>query len=167
MQVANMGNYAHGNQPAQHIAYLYDYALKPWKTQERVREAMNKLYSSLPDAYCGDVDNGQTSAWYVFSALGFYPVCPGSLQYAIGSPLFKKAIITRPDGTKINIEARDNSPENFYIKSMTVNRKVWDGNYLNYKDLINEATICFTMSNTPSMKRGTSESSKPYSMSRK
>lgn len=167
MQVANMGNYAHGNQPAQHIAYLYDYALKPWKTQERVREAMNKLYSSLPDAYCGDEDNGQTSAWYVFSTLGFYPVCPGSLQYAIGSPLFKKAIITRPDGTKINIEALNNSSENFYIKSMTVNRKVWDGNYLNYKDLINGANICFTMSNTPSMKRGTSESSKPYSMSRK
>ena len=90
MQVANMGNYAHGNQPAQHMIYLYDYVGQPWKAQYWVREVMDRLYSAEPDGYCGDEDNGQTSAWYVFSALGFYPVCPASDEYAVGSPLFKK-----------------------------------------------------------------------------
>ena len=87
----NMGNYAHGNQPIQHMIYLYDYSGQPWKAQYWVREVMDRLYTAHPDGYCGDEDNGQTSAWYVFSALGFYPVCPGSTQYMIGTPYFRKS----------------------------------------------------------------------------
>ena len=166
MQVADMGNYAHGNQPAQHVAYLYDYSGQPWKTQKKVREIMNKLYSATPDAYCGDEDNGQTSAWYVFSALGFYPVCPGSLQYALGAPLFKKAVITRPDGKKINISAPDNSENNIYIKGITLNGKNWENNYLNFNDLKLGANIRFKMSSIPDINRGTSARNKPYSFSR-
>ena len=93
MQIVSVGNYAHGNQPIQHMIYLYNYAGQPWKAQWHVREVMDKLYHPTPDGYCGDEDNGQTSAWYVFSVLGFYPVCQGSNQYVIGSPLFEKAEI--------------------------------------------------------------------------
>ena len=105
MQIMNMGNYAHGNQPIQHMVYLYNYAGESWKTQYWVREIMNRLYTPAPDGYCGDEDNGQTSAWYVFSAMGFYPVCPGSNQYVIGAPLFKKITLTLENGNKIVIQA--------------------------------------------------------------
>ena len=110
MQVADMGNYAHGNQPAQHMLYLYDWTSEPWKGQLRIRETMDRLYSATPDGYCGDEDNGQTSAWYVFSALGFYPVCPGSGQYAIGTPLFPKAEVSLPGGKTLTITAKGNGP---------------------------------------------------------
>lgn len=166
MQVANMGNYAHGNQPAQHMIYLYNYAGQPWKTQKHVRETMNKLYSATPDAYCGDEDNGQTSAWYIFSALGFYPVCPASLQYAVGAPLFKKAVISRPDGGKIEITAKDNSEDNLYVKRMSLNGRGWTRNYLNYNDLIKGAKISFEMGSSPNFNRGVSEQDKPYSFCR-
>ncbi len=165
MQVANMGNYAHGNQPAQHMIYLYDWAREPWKTQKHVRAVLDKLYSAKPDGYCGDEDNGQTSAWYVFSSLGFYPVCPGSGQYAIGSPLFKKAVITRPDGKKIEINAPDNSSENVYISSMTLNGKNWDRNYLTWEDLTAGAKISYDMAAEPATGRGVSDEAKPYSFS--
>ena len=101
MQVANMGNYAHGNQPAQHMIYLYNWAGEHHKTEKRVREVMDRLYKATPDGYCGDEDNGQTSAWYVFSALGFYPVCPASGEYAEGAPLFERFVIHRDDGSVI------------------------------------------------------------------
>ena len=101
MQVANMGNYAHGNQPAQHMIYLYNWAGEHQKTMKRVREVMDRLYKATPDGYCGDEDNGQTSAWYVFSALGFYPVCPASGEYAEGAPLFERFVIHRDDGSVI------------------------------------------------------------------
>ena len=101
MQVANMGNYAHGNQPAQHMIYLYNWAGEHQKTKKRVREVMDRLYKATPDGYCGDEDNGQTSAWYVFSALGFYPVCPASGEYAEGVPLFERFVIHRDDGSVI------------------------------------------------------------------
>jgi putative alpha-1,2-mannosidase len=94
MQIAGMGQYAHGNQPIQHMIYLYDYAGAPWKTQYWAREVMNRLYRATPDGYCGDEDNGQTSAWYVFSSLGFYPVTPSVPQYALGAPLFPKPCCT-------------------------------------------------------------------------
>ena len=117
MQVANMGNYAHGNQPAQHMIYLYNWAGEPQKTRKWVKEVMNRLYSSAPDGYCGDEDNGQTSAWYVFSALGFYPVCPGSGEYAVGAPLFEKAVINLENGKKVKIEADDScSKDVLFIK---------------------------------------------------
>ncbi|WP_289225378.1 GH92 family glycosyl hydrolase, partial [Bacteroides acidifaciens] len=101
MQVMNMGQYAHGNQPIQHMVYLYNYSGEPWKTQYRVREIMDKLYTAAPDGYCGDEDNGQTSAWYVFSALGFYTVCPGTDEYVVGSPLFKSAKLHLENGKTV------------------------------------------------------------------
>ncbi len=110
MQVADMGNYAHGNQPAQHMLYLYDWTSEPWKGQLRIRETMDRLYSATPDGYCGDEDNGQTSAWYVFSALGFYPVCPGSGQYAIGTPLFPMTEVSLPGGKTLTITAKGPGP---------------------------------------------------------
>ena len=110
MQVADMGNYAHGNQPAQHMLYLYDWTEEPWKGQIHIRETMDRLYSAAPDGYCGDEDNGQTSAWYVFSALGFYPVCPGSGQYAAGTPLFPRAEVELPGGRRLVVTAKGPGP---------------------------------------------------------
>lgn len=110
MQVADMGNYAHGNQPAQHMLYLYDWTAHPEKGQWRIRETMDRLYSAAPDGYCGDEDNGQTSAWYVFSALGFYPVCPAGGQYALGTPLFPKAEVSLPGGKTLTVTAKGHGP---------------------------------------------------------
>ncbi len=155
MQIMNMGNYAHGNQPAQHILYLYDYTPEPWKGQYWIRETMDKLYTPTPDGYCGDEDNGQTSAWYVFSALGFYPVCPGSSEYLIGSPLVKKATLTLENGKSINITASNNTTENRYIETMTVNQKNYTANYLRYPEITQGTTIDFTMSKEPNKNRGT------------
>lgn len=165
MQVMNTGNYAHGNQPIQHMLYLYDWNGQPWKGQARIREVMDKFYTSNFDGYCGDEDNGQTSAWYVFSALGFYPVCPASDQYAIGTPLFKKAVIKLPDGKKVKILAKNNSKENFYIEDMSVDGKSWKKNYLNHSDLTGGTTISFGMSSTPNLTRGTAADARPYSFS--
>jgi predicted alpha-1,2-mannosidase len=150
MQVANMGNYAHGNQPAQHMIYLYDWTEQPWKAQKWAREVMDRLYSATPDGYCGDEDNGQTSAWYVFSALGFYPVCPGSDSYAIGSPLFQKAVIHLENGSDVVINAPSNSSSTPYITSKTLNGSELQGNFLKYDDLKADAVIDFEMSDSPS-----------------
>ena len=152
MQVANMGNYAHGNQPAQHMIYLYDYVGQPWKAQWWTREVMDRLYSAKPDGYCGDEDNGQTSAWYVFSALGFYPVCPGSDEYAVGSPLFRKAVIHLENGNTIEIDAPENSSENRYVGKMTVNGKTASETFLKYGVLTSGATIRFDMQSEPNDK---------------
>lgn len=165
MQIMNMGNYAHGNQPVQHMIYLYNYANEPWKTQYWVREVMNRMYNPNPDGYCGDEDNGQTSAWYVFSALGFYPVCPGSTQYVLGAPLFKKATLTLENGKKLVIEAPANSAENRYIKSMTVNGKPYTKNYIDHATIMAGGTIRFEMSSTPNKSRGVTEADVPYSFS--
>ena len=142
MQVANMGNYAHGNQPAQHMIYLYDWTSQPWKAQKWVREVMDRLYSAAPDGYCGDEDNGQTSAWYVFSALGFYPVCPGSDFYAIGSPLFKKAVVHLENGEDIVIYADGQGP---YIEDININDSEHEGNFLSHDELKQGSTINFIM----------------------
>ena len=149
MQVADMGNYAHGNQPAQHIAYLYDWTGQAWKTQKWVREVMDKLYSATPDGYCGDEDNGQTSAWYVFSALGFYPVCPASDEYAIGSPLFKEAVVHLENGEDIVISAPDNSPENRYVESVRVNGKKLDRMFFSHSVLSKGADVRFKVVDNP------------------
>lgn len=128
MEIMNMGNYAHGNQPIQHMIYLYNYAGEPWKAQYWLREVMTRLYFPTPDGYCGDEDNGQTSAWYVFTALGFYPVCPGSNQYVLGAPYFPKATITLENGKKIEIVAPKTSDENRYIRKMSYNGKNYTKN---------------------------------------
>lgn len=165
MQVMNMGNYAHGNQPVQHMIYLYNYAGEPWKAQYWLREVMNRMYTAGPDGYCGDEDNGQTSAWYVFSALGFYPVCPGTDQYVLGAPLFKKATITFENGNKLVIDAPANSDANRYIESMTFNGKEYTKNYLNHADLLKGGVIGLKMGDRPNKNRGTQPEDFPYSFS--
>ena len=165
MQIAGMGNYAHGNQPIQHMVYLYNYAGAPWKTQYRVREILDKLYTPAPDGYCGDEDNGQTSAWYVFSAMGFYPVCPGTDQYVIGSPLFDKMTVEMPGGNELEIAARDNGPGKYYINNISFNGKTVNKNYFTHRELLEGGKIEFIMSGEPNKERGTTGDSFPYSMS--
>ncbi|TGD80778.1 GH92 family glycosyl hydrolase [Hymenobacter wooponensis] len=166
MQIANMGNYAHGNQPIQHMPYLYNYAGQPWKTQYWVREVLNRLYLPTSDGYCGDEDNGQTSAWYVFSALGFYPVCPGTDQYVLGAPLFPKATLHLPSGKDIVLNASKNSSENRYVNQLTMNGKTYDKNYLSHEELLKGATLDFDMSATPNKSRGTKADAAPFSVSK-
>jgi predicted alpha-1,2-mannosidase len=167
MQIANMGNYAHGNQPIQHMIYLYNYAGQPWKTQFHARDVMDKLYNYTPDGYCGDEDNGQTSAWYVFSALGFYPVTPGTDEYVIGSPLFNKATLTFENGKKLVIDAPGNSKENIYVQDIKFNGKKINNNYFRHGQLLKGGTIIFKMGPQPEKTHGTSEGAYPYSMSAK
>lgn len=165
MQIMNMGQYAHGNQPIQHMIYLYNYAGEPWKTQYWVREAMNRLYRATPDGYCGDEDNGQTSAWYVFSAMGFYPVCPASDQYVIGTPLFSKIILNLENGKKVTISSQNNTAANRYIKSLNFNGKPYDYNWLSHEKLFDGATIDMQMQSMPNKQRGTKPADYPYSLS--
>jgi predicted alpha-1,2-mannosidase len=165
MQISNMGNYAHGNQPIQHMIYLYSYAGKPWKTQYHVRDVLNRLYNYTPDGYCGDEDNGQTSAWYVFSALGFYPVTPGTDEYVFGSPLFDKVTLTFENGKKMVIKAQNNSMKNVYVQSIILNGKVVDRNFIKQSDLTNGGDLVFRMGPEPEKTRGTNAKDFPYSMS--
>lgn len=166
MQVMNMGNYAHGNQPAQHIIYLYNWSSQPWKTQYWGRETMLKLYSPTPDGYCGDEDNGQTSAWYVFSALGFYPVCPASGEYALGAPLFKKATLNLSNGNTVTISAPNNELSTPYVQRLLINGSSYDRNYITFGLLTQGAQLDYQMSKEPNFSRGTASDSKPYSFSR-
>ncbi|MBR1468937.1 MAG: GH92 family glycosyl hydrolase [Prevotella sp.] len=166
MQIAGMGNYAHGNQPIQHMIYLYNYAAQPWKAQYWVRETMNRLYSAKPDGYCGDEDNGQTSAWYVFSALGFYPVCPGSGQYVLGSPYFKKARVHLENGKTVTFIAENDVEDNPYIEKMTLNERNYTRNFLDYEDLLKGPTVRYHMAAKPNQQRGTAAKDLPYSFSR-
>ncbi|WP_367865910.1 GH92 family glycosyl hydrolase [Pedobacter sp. WC2423] len=165
MQIANMGQYAHGNQPIQHMIYLYNYAGQPWKAQYWLRETMNRMYKATPDGYCGDEDNGQTSAWYVFSAMGFYPVTPATDQYVVGAPLFKKVTVNLDNGKQIVINAGANSADNKYINALKYNGKAYGKNWLSHSDLVKGATLDFDMTAAPNKTRGTSESDFPYSMS--
>lgn len=165
MQIMNMGNYAHGNQPIQHMIYLYNYAGEPWKAQYWLRQVMNRMYMPTPDGYCGDEDNGQTSAWYVFSALGFYPVAPGTTQYILGAPLFKKAILHFENGKSLVINAPDNSDKNMYIQSMTFNGKRYTKNYLEHFELLKGGVLDIQMGDKPNLKRGVNPEDFPYSFS--
>lgn len=165
MQIANMGQYAHGNQPIQHMIYLYDYAGAPWKAQYWVRETMNRMYKPTPDGYCGDEDNGQTSAWYIFSALGFYPVTPASDQYVLGAPLFKKATIHLENGKEITINAPENNDVNRYIRNMSYNGASYTKNWLSHSALQKGAVIDFSMASEPNKERGINKTDVPYSFS--
>lgn len=165
MQIANMGQYAHGNQPIQHMIYLYNYGGAPWKTQYWVRETMNRMYKATPDGYCGDEDNGQTSAWYVFSALGFYPVTPATDQYVLGTPYFKKVTLNLENGKQIVINAPGNSEANKYVNGLKVNGTVHGKNWLSHSSLLKGAVLDFDMSAKPNMTRGTTEAAFPYSLS--
>jgi predicted alpha-1,2-mannosidase len=166
MQVANMGQYAHGNQPAQHVIYLYNYAAEPWKAQYWTREVLNRLYHPTPDGYCGDEDNGQTSAWYVFSALGFYPVCPATDQYVLGAPLFPKATLHLPGGHDVVLNAPANSAANRYINRLTVNGQEHAHNFLSHNELVKGAVLNFDMAPQPNKVRGTQPADAPFSMSK-
>lgn len=166
MQVMNMGQYAHGNQPIQHMVYMYNYSGEPWKAQYWTREIMDKLYAATPDGYCGDEDNGQTSAWYVFSALGFYTVCPGTDEYILGAPLFDSVKLNLSNGKQIQITAKNNNAKNRYVNMLKVNGKNYTKNYLTHSDLISGAKINFEMSPAPNKTRGINESDYPYSFTR-
>ena len=165
MQIMNMGNYAHGNQPIQHMIYLYGYSGQPWKTQYWIREVMDKLYNAHPDGYCGDEDNGQTSAWYVFSAMGFYPVCPGSNQYVLGVPYFDKLTLHLENGKQLTVTAKGNSDVTRYVNAMTLNGETYNHNYLTHDAVMNGGNIVFDMSKTPNTQRGTLAEDVPYSLS--
>jgi predicted alpha-1,2-mannosidase len=166
MQIAGMGQYAHGNQPIQHMLYLYDYAGEPWKTQYWVRETMNKLYKATPDGYCGDEDNGQTSAWYVYSALGFYSVCPATDQYALGAPLFRRVTLSFPNGKTFVIDAPGNGSGAPYVRAVTLNGVPWDKNWVAHSVILRGGEIRFTMGSVPNKARGVGEAAAPYSFSR-
>lgn len=165
MVMANMGQYAHGNQPIQHMIYLYNYAGQPWKSQQKAREVMSKLYNATENGYPGDEDQGQTSSWYVLSALGFYSVCPGTNQYVMGSPLFEKTTITLEDGKKFIIEAKNNTADNVYIQSGRLNGKAYTKNYITYQDIVRGGKLSFEMKNQPNKKRGINKTDRPYSVS--
>ncbi len=165
MQIANMGNYAHGNQPIQHMIYLYNYANQSYKAQEKVRDVLTKLYSATPDGYCGDEDNGQTSAWYVFSSLGFYPVTPGADEYVIGSPLFKKATLHLENGNTFEINSENNSESNFYIDAANLNGKPYNNTFIKFDAIQNGGVLEFKMNNTPNVNWGSASESVPYSLS--
>ena len=165
MQIVNMGQYAHGNQPIQHMIYLYDWAGAPWKAQYHVRDVMKRLYSATPDGYPGDEDNGQTSAWYVWSALGFYPVTPTVGQYAIGSPLFRNVTLTMPNGKTLTIEAENNGPDNVYIQSVTLNGAPHDMAYVTREALAQGGTLRFVMGPTPNKQWASTKAAAPFSMS--
>ena len=164
MQVMNMGNYAHGNQPIQHAIYLYGYSGQPWKTQYWIRQVMDKLYTPAPDGYCGDEDNGQTSAWYVFSAMGFYPVCPGSGQYVLGTPYFKSMKLHLENGKEVDIQSEG---KGCYVDEMLLNGKSYQHNYLDMRSLMQGTQITYRLSEQPNLQRGIHKDDAPYSFSRK
>lgn len=166
MQIMNMGNYAHGNQPIQHMIYMYNYAGEPWKAQYWIREVMNKLYTAQADGYCGDEDNGQTSAWYVFSAMGFYPVCPGANQYVIGTPYFDKMTLHLENGKTMTITAQNCNQDNKYIQSLSINGTPSTKNFFTHDQLIQGGNIQYVMGSTPNKQRGISDSDAPYSFTR-
>lgn len=162
MQVMNMGNYAHGNQPIQHAIYLYGYSGQPWKSQYWVRQVMDRLYTPTPDGYCGDEDNGQTSAWYVFSAMGFYPVCPGSGQYVLGTPYFKSMKLHLENGKQVNILSEG---KGCYVDAMSIDGKEYGQNYLDMDVLRKGVNIVYRLSESPNKVRGTQNEDAPYSFS--
>jgi len=158
-----MGGYVHGNEPSHHVAYMYNWTDKAWKTQERIHEIMKTKYLNKPDGLCGNDDCGQMSAWYIFSSLGFYPVCPGSGQYVIGAPSVKEAKINLENGKTFVIKAPNYSDKNIYIKSITLNGKVWNKTYINHADIVKGGELVFKMSKHPNKKWGTEPDSKPKS----
>lgn len=166
MQIMNFGNYAHGNQPIQHMIYLYNYTSQPWKAQYWINQVMNRLYQPAPDGYCGDEDNGQTSAWYVLSALGFYAVCPGTDQYVMGAPLFPKATIQVASKKQLVIKAPSVSAQRYYVNTVTVNGAAYNKNYFNHTTLRQGGTLLFNMQSAPNMVRGTTAAAYPFSMSK-
>ena len=144
-----IGNYVHGNEPGHHIPYLYNWTDKPYKTQERVRTIMKAMYGPAEDGLCGNDDAGQMSAWYVFSAIGFYPVTPGSDEYDLGSPLIKNAKLELANQKTLNVVVENQSPQNIYVQEVSINGKLIVGTKLKHKDIMNGGTLLFKMDRTP------------------
>jgi predicted alpha-1,2-mannosidase len=163
MIAADMGQYAHGNEPIHHMIYLYNYVGRPWKAQSKVRQVMNLLYQPTPDGYAGDEDTGQMSAWYIFSALGFYPVCPAEPNYVIGSPLFDQATLTLSNGKSFSVVTRNNGPLELYIRSAMLNGEAFDKTYISHQAIMNGGELNLQMSSQPNYKWGSSPESRPRS----
>jgi len=155
------GQYAHGNEPSHHMPYLYNYAGAAWKTQEIVRRAMKEFYTIKPDGLCGNDDCGQLSAWYVFSAMGFYPVCPGQDQYVIGSPVFDKVEITLPDKKIFTIKAQGTGPRAPYIKSAKLNNQDYQNSFITFTDIMKGGELVFHMDSDPNPNWGKSPGNRP------
>ncbi len=160
-----IGNYAHGNEPSHHIAYLYNYAGEPWRTQERIRQIMDTLSSDQPDGLAGNDDVGQMSAWYIFSAMGFYPVAPGDLTYAIGAPQIPEITMTLPNGKKFTTIAKGISDKNKYIKRAVLNGQPLTRSYITHDDLMSGGKLIYEMTDKPNKSWGKATSDRPPSMS--
>jgi hypothetical protein len=158
-----IGQYAHGNEPSHHMAYLYDYIGKPWKTQQQVRQIMDEFYTNEPAGLCGNEDCGQMSAWYVLSAMGFYPVTPGTNIYAIGTPIFPELTINMENGKTFVIKANNLSGENLYIQSAILNGNPYTKSFLNHKDIVSGGKLVFEMGPEPNKTWGTKEGDYPVS----
>ncbi len=164
MVMANMGQYAHGNQPIQHMVYLYNYSNAPWKAQYHARNVMAKLYDATENGYPGDEDQGQTSSWYVLSAMGFYSVTPGVDQYVFGSPAFNKISLKLENGKTFSVVANGNSKENVYIQSAILNGKPYTKNFIRHEDITKGGTLIFEMGPKPNISRGLQSADKPFSL---
>jgi predicted alpha-1,2-mannosidase len=156
-----IGQYAHGNEPSHHIAYLYNYAGTPWKTQERVHEILTTMYNDRPTGLCGNEDCGQMSAWYVFSAIGFYPVNPAQGIYIIGSPLMESTQILVNDNKTFHVEARGLSENNIYVDEIILNGESLDRLWITHEEIMNGGKLELEMSDEPNTVLGTSVSSRP------
>lgn len=161
-----IGNYVHGNEPSHHVPYLYAWTSQPWKTQYWVREIMDNMYVNSIDGLCGNDDCGQMSAWYIFSAMGFYPVCPGSDQYVLGAPYLPYVRLTLENGNTLEIKAPGVSARKRYVRSVKLNGREYTKTYLSHEDLMKGGVIEFVMSASPDKRRGTAPCDKPYSLSR-
>jgi len=148
-RVGIIGNYVHGNEPSHHIPYLYNWTSKPWKTQEKIPMILRSMYRNAPDGLCGNDDCGQMSAWYIFSSLGFYPVCPGTTQYAIGSPYFDEAAIMLPGNKTLTMRSPGLSEKNIYIQSISLNGKSIKTPFIDHKDVLSGGELIFNMGEKP------------------
>ena len=160
-----MGQYAHGNEPSHHMAYLYNYVGQPWKTQELTRRLLHEMYAPTPEGIIGNEDCGQMSAWYVFSSLGFYPVCPGSNEFALTAPQFPKAVVRLANGRTLTVTA-DNPRRSVYIASVTLDGKPIDRNYITYDELMQGGELHFALRPRPDYERGTDDAAAPHSLTR-
>lgn len=158
-----IGQYAHGNEPSHHMAYLYNFTGQPWKTQQRVRQIMDEMYSTQPDGLSGNEDCGQMSAWYVFSAMGFYPVTPGSVEYALGSPLFDHIAVHLENGNVFNISVKNQASRNVCVQEVKLHGKDWPYQYLKHEDIMAGGEMEWLMGATPDTVRGTLPEFRPHS----
>jgi len=156
-----IGQYAHGNEPSQHVTYLYNYIGQPWKTQKLVAQVLNQLYNNSSSGYAGNEDCGQMSSWYIFSSMGFYPVNPANGVYAIGSPVLASAKINLENGKVFSVTTKNASKENVYIQSVKLNGKTYSRTFITHSDIVNGGTLEFVMGKQPNKKWGTGVNDAP------